>query len=183
MTAQNLIDTSQHSTSLTISRASNLSLSSPSHSQRQVGVGLERSVSKRAKRSIFQRSVCAMEWSLTLLEAQLVALKIPPHCHNLYVNLPITVLTQPDTFLRLLRLPAAPLNIEIDPARFLALSDCKTAGRSQRLLRSEEGHGIWLDDIDEAIVQPFCPAGCVSRHKNRQEVLAFTRHPCAPGSW
>lgn len=37
-------------------------------------------------------------WSLTLLEAQLAALKNTPHGHNLFINLPITVLTEPASF-------------------------------------------------------------------------------------
>ncbi|MDU6060973.1 MAG: EAL domain-containing protein [Enterobacter sp.] len=62
-------------------------------------------------------------WSLTLLEAQLAALKNTPHGHNLFINLPITVLTEPASFQRLIRLPCVPLNIElVDLAAFLALS-------------------------------------------------------------
>ncbi|WP_447842692.1 EAL domain-containing protein [Enterobacter cloacae] len=157
MTAQNLIDTSPSLHHLShdiagIKLEPIIALSS----QRQVGVEVLSVLSAREQSEAFFNDRSA-EWSLTLLEAQLVALKNTPHCHNLYVNLPITVLTQPDTFLRLLRLPAAPLNIEIvDPARFLALSDTKRQDVHQRLLQlRREGHGIWLDDIDEAIVQPF----------------------------
>jgi len=97
------------------------------------------------------------EWSISLLEAQLAALKNTPRGHNLFINLPITVLTESAPFQRLIRLPGAPLHIEIvDPATFLALS----AAQKQRVIENlmqlrNRGHAVWLDDVDEILVQSF----------------------------
>ncbi|MGF6100871.1 EAL domain-containing protein [Enterobacter sp. A4] len=95
------------------------------------------------------------DWSIRLLEAQLAALKNTPRGHNLFINLPITVLTEPASFQRLIRLPAAPLNIEIiDPAAFLALSaEQKQRAIQNLLLLRKQGHAIWLDDVDDVLVQ------------------------------
>lgn len=96
-------------------------------------------------------------WSLTLLEAQLAALKNTPHGHNLFINLPITVLTEPASFQRLIRLPCVLLNIElVDLAAFLALSVAQKQRVVQNLQQlSRQGHAIWLDDIDDVLVQSF----------------------------
>jgi len=94
---------------------------------------------------------------MTLLEAQLAALKNTPHGHNLFINLPITVLTEPASFQRLIKLKNTPLNIEIvDPPVFLTFSAAQkqSAIQNMRTLR-QQGHSIWLDDIDEIIIQPF----------------------------
>lgn len=157
MTAQNLIDTSPGLQHLSQDIAGiKLEPVVALSSQRQVGVEVLSVLSAAEQSEAFFTDRSA-EWSIALLEAQLAALKKAPHCHNLYVNLPITVFTQPDAFQRLIRLHAAPLNIEIvDPARFLALSDAKRQDVLQRLQQlRRQGHGIWLDDIDEVTVQPF----------------------------
>jgi len=97
------------------------------------------------------------DWSIALLEAQLAALKNTPHGHNLFINLPITVLTEPASFQRLIRLSAAPLSIEIvDLASFLALP----VAQKQRVIQNlqqlrKQGHAIWLDDVDEVLAQSF----------------------------
>lgn len=50
--------------------------------------------------------------------------KNPFPCDNLFINLPITVLTIPEMFQRLLQLNSPPLNIElVEPASFFSLSD------------------------------------------------------------
>ena len=97
------------------------------------------------------------DWSITLLEAQLATLKNTPHGHNLFINLPITVLTEPTSFQRLIRLSCVPLNIEfVDPASILALSVAQKQFVVQNLHQlSRRGHAIWLDDIDDVLVQSF----------------------------
>jgi len=125
-------------------------------SLRQVGVEVLSvlSASRHAEDFFYDRSAL---WSITLLEAQLAALKNTPRNHNLFINLPITVLTEPASFQRLIRLPAAPLNIEIvDPAAFLALSVAQKQRVIQNLLLlRKQGHAIWLDDVDDVLVQSF----------------------------
>lgn len=97
------------------------------------------------------------EQSLMLLEAQLAALKNAVGCHNLFVNLPISVITVAETYQRLLALKCPPLNIEIvDPATVLTLSDPQRENVRRRLQRlRRHGHRIWLDDVDEALVRSF----------------------------
>ncbi|KUQ81067.1 MULTISPECIES: EAL domain-containing protein [Enterobacter cloacae complex] len=125
-------------------------------SLRQVGVEVLSvlSASRHAEDFFYDRSAL---WSITLLEAQLAALKNTPRGHNLFINLPITVLTEPASFQRLIRLPAAPLNIEIvDPVAFLALSVAQKQRVIQNLLLlRKQGHAIWLDDVDDVLVQSF----------------------------
>jgi len=125
-------------------------------SLRQVGVEVLSvlSASRHAEDFFYDRSAL---WSITLLEAQLAALKNTPRSHNLFINLPITVLTEPASFQRLIRLPAAPLNIEIvDPVAFLALSVAQKQRVIQNLLLlRKQGHAIWLDDVDDVLVQSF----------------------------
>ena len=60
-------------------------------------------------------------------------------------------------FQRLLQLNSPPLNIElVEPASFFSLSDPARLRVSCALQQlTARGHRIWLDDIDEAIVQPF----------------------------
>jgi len=92
------------------------------------------------------------DWSaaraLMLLEAQIAALKNP---------VPITVLTIPDMFQRLLQLNSPPLNIElVEPASFFSLSDPTRLRVSCALQQlTAQGHRIWLDDIDEASGRAF----------------------------
>jgi len=97
------------------------------------------------------------DWSIALLEAQLGALKNAPHGHNLFINLPITVLTETASFQRLIRLPDVSLNIEIvDLASFLALTLVEKQHVVQNLRQlSRQGHAIWLDDVDDVTVQSF----------------------------
>lgn len=105
------------------------------------------------------------DWSaaraLMLLEAQIAALKTLS-CDNLFINLPITVLTIPEMFQRLLQLNSPPLNIElVEPASFFSLSDPARLRVSCALQQlTAQGHRIWLDDIDEASGRAFCPAAC-----------------------
>lgn len=71
-------------------------------------------------------------WSMTLLEAQLAALKKTPHGNNLFINLPITVLTEPASFQRLINLKNTSLNIEIvDLSAFLAFRRTEAARHSK----------------------------------------------------
>jgi len=95
--------------------------------------------------------------ALTLLEAQLAALKNSAEAKNLFINLPITVFTEHETFQRILQLSTPPLNIEIvEPAAFFSLAGRLRARVIQRLQQlARLGHRIWLDDIDEVLVQPF----------------------------
>ena len=125
-------------------------------SQRQVGVEVLSILSETQHSEDFFRHQSA-GWSMTLLEAQLAALKKTPHGNNLFINLPITVMTEPASFQRLINLKNTPLNIEIvDLSAFLAFS----AAQKQRVIQNlsklrEQGHSIWLDDIDETVIQPF----------------------------
>lgn len=101
------------------------------------------------------------DWSaaraLMLLEAQIAALKKTFPCDNLFINLPITVLTIPEMFQRLLQLKSPPLNIElVEPASFFSLSDPARLRVSCALQQlTAQGHRIWLDDIDEASGRAF----------------------------
>lgn len=125
-------------------------------SLRQVGAEVLSIMSDTQHSEAFFRRQSADE-SITLLKAQLDALKNTPHCHNLFINLPITVLTEAESFQRVIRLSGAPLNIEIvDLADFLALSVAQKQRVIQnlRLLR-RQGHAIWLDDVDEVLIQSF----------------------------
>lgn len=71
--------------------------------------------------------------------------------------MPITVLTIPEMFQRLLQLNSPPLNIElVEPASFFSLSDPVRQRVSCALQQlTARGHRIWLDDIDEASGQAF----------------------------
>nr|WP_230857845.1 EAL domain-containing protein [Enterobacter mori] len=95
--------------------------------------------------------------AIMLLEAQLATLKNALPCNNLFINLPITVLTMQATFQRLLQLKIPPLNIEIaDPANFFLLPEAirtRLISRLQQL--TAQGHRIWLDDVNEALVTSF----------------------------
>lgn len=95
--------------------------------------------------------------SLMLLEAQLRTLKNAHNSNNLFINLPITVLTVSKTFIQLMQLKSAPLNIEIvEPASFFCLSAGQRESVTRRLQQlSRQGHRIWLDDVDETVIQPF----------------------------
>ncbi|HDR2162262.1 TPA: EAL domain-containing protein [Enterobacter cancerogenus] len=97
------------------------------------------------------------EQSLRLLDAQLAALKNARNASNLFINLPITVFTRGDIFQQLLELNCPPLNIEIvDPGCLFSLSaelSARVARRLQQL--TMQGHRIWLDDVDEALIHPF----------------------------
>lgn len=157
MTAQNLIDTpprlqylSQDIVGIKLEPIVALT------SLRQVGVEV---LSVLADTRYSEDFFCdrSAEWSIRLLEAQLATLKNTPHGHNLFINLPITVLTEPASFQRLIRLPCVPLNIEfVDPAAFLALSVARKQLVVQNLQQlSRQGHAIWLDDIDDVLVQSF----------------------------
>ncbi|HDR2753868.1 MULTISPECIES: EAL domain-containing protein [Enterobacter] len=103
----------------------------------------------------FQRQSAVQ--SLMLLEAQLCTLKNALNCNNLFINLPITVLTVGKAFHQLMQLKSSPLNIEIvEPASFFSLSSGQRESVTHRLqLLSRQGHRIWLDDVDETVIQPF----------------------------
>ena len=126
------------------------------NARRRVGVEVLSVLSDTEHSEDFFRHQSA-EASLTLLEAQLAALKNTPHGNNLFINLPITVLTAPAPFARLINMKTAPLNIEIvDLPLFLALSAAQKQSVVNKLRQLQErGHSIWLDDIDETIIQPF----------------------------
>ena len=125
-------------------------------SLRRVGVEVLSVLSETQHSEAFFRLQSA-DWSITLLEAQLTALKNTPHCNNFFINLPITVLTEPDAFQRLSRIKCPPLNIElVDPSAFLTLSAAQRQTVTRSLLQLiRQGHGIWLDDIDETLIPPF----------------------------
>lgn len=95
--------------------------------------------------------------SLMLLEVQLRALKNARNGNNLFINLPITVLTVSKTFIQLMQLKSSPLNIEIvEPASFFSLSALQRESVTRRLQQlSRQGHRIWLDDVDETVIKPF----------------------------
>lgn len=97
------------------------------------------------------------EQALTLLAAQLATLNAIQPCSNLFINLPMTVFTAPKHVQQLLQMKTPPLNIEIvDPAHFLTLPPARQARAIARLKRLKmAGHRLWLDDVDEALVQPF----------------------------
>nr|WP_249428140.1 EAL domain-containing protein [Enterobacter asburiae] len=125
-------------------------------SLRQVGVEVLSVLSdmRHSEDFFYDRSA---DWSITLLEAQLATLKKTPQSHNLFINLPITVLKEQASFQRLIRLSDAPLNIEIvDVASFLALSVVQKQHVVQNLRQlNRQGHAIWLDDVDDVTVQSF----------------------------
>ncbi|MCW4781877.1 EAL domain-containing protein [Enterobacter chuandaensis] len=157
MTAQNLIDTpswldyfSQDIIGIKLEPIVALS------SQRQAGVEVLSILSATQCSEDFFRHQSA-GWSMTLLDAQLAALKNTPHGNNLFINLPITVLTEPASFQRLIALKTGPLNIElVDSPVFLTFPAAQKQSVIQNLLQlKEQGHRIWLDDIDEIVVQPF----------------------------
>lgn len=95
--------------------------------------------------------------SLMLLEVQLRTLKNALNGNNLFINLPITVLTVSKTFIQLMQLKSSPLNIEIvEPASFFCLSAGQRESVTRRLQQlSRQGHRIWLDDVDETVIKPF----------------------------
>ncbi|MCK7228961.1 EAL domain-containing protein [Enterobacter asburiae] len=157
MTAQNLIDTpprlqyiSQDIVGIKLEPIVALT------SLRQVGVEVLSVLSdmRHSEDFFYDRSA---DWSITLLEAQLATLKKTPQSHNLFINLPITVLKEQASFQRLIRLSDAPLNIEIvDVASFLALSVVQKQHVVQNLRQlNRQGHAIWLDDVDDVTVQSF----------------------------
>lgn len=97
------------------------------------------------------------EHALDLLHAQVTALKNRIPWHNLFINLPITLLTEEDLFRRLLPLPGPGANIEIvEPALLLSLPHALRARAIENLhILARRGCRIWLDDIDEAQIQGF----------------------------
>ena len=123
---------------------------------RRVGVEVLSVMSPTQQSEVFFRRQSAGRL-FTLLEAQRAALKNSPACNNLFINLPITVLTVPENFQRLLRMDGAPLNIEIvEPAQFLTLTGAQQREVIQRLKRlTLQDHRIWLDDVDETLAQRF----------------------------
>lgn len=125
-------------------------------SSHRIGVEVLSVLSPTLQSEDFFREQSA-EQSLMLLEVQLSVLKNALACHNIFINLPITVLMVPDLFQRLLQLRSPPLNIEIvDPVDFFTLSDTQRQGVAQRLKQlTMKGHRIWLDDVDDSVVQPF----------------------------
>ncbi|EUM07518.1 EAL domain-containing protein [Enterobacter sp. E12] len=125
-------------------------------SSHRIGVEVLSILSPALQSEDFFREQSA-EQSLMLLEVQLGVLKNALACNNIFINLPITVLMVPELFQRLLQLRSPPLNIEIvDPVDFFTLSDTQRQGVAQRLKQlTMKGHRIWLDDIDETVIQPF----------------------------
>jgi hypothetical protein len=62
----------------------------------------------------------------------------------------------------------APLNIEIVDLLFLALSAAQKQSVVNNLRQlQEQGHAIWLDDIDDSQCSRFYPVDSVKRHQNR----------------
>lgn len=94
---------------------------------------------------------------LTLLEVQLATLKNTRYANDLFINLPITVFIEPESFARILPLMNAGQNIEIvEPGSFFQLS----VELRQRVTRHWEmlvdrGCHIWLDDVNTALIRPF----------------------------
>jgi hypothetical protein len=103
---------------------------------RQVGVEvLSVLADTRHSEDFFDRSA---GWSLTLLEAQLAALKIRRTVIT-FINLPITVLTEPASFQRLIRLPCVPLNIELVDLAAFALRRAEAARGSESAAAEQTG--------------------------------------------
>ncbi|MEH0886220.1 EAL domain-containing protein [Enterobacter sp. UNJFSC 003] len=123
---------------------------------RPVGAEVLSMLSPQVHSERFFRDQSAAQ-SLMLLEAQLAALKNTSVCNNLFINLPITVITVQETFQRLLQLKSPPLNIEIvEPATFLSLPGTQRECVVRRLQHlTMIGHRLWLDDVDEALVRAF----------------------------
>lgn len=94
---------------------------------------------------------------LTLLEIQLAALKNTRYANDLFINLPITVFIEPESFARILPLIHPGQNIEIvEPGTFFQLP----AELRQRVARHwgmlvDRGCHIWLDDVNTALIRPF----------------------------
>lgn len=100
------------------------------------------------------------EQALALLQVQCETLKNHFPWHNLFINLPITLLTEVDLFHQLLPLPGPGANIEIvEPAQLLSLP-CTSRIRAIEHLHLLSGRGcrIWLDDVDEAQIHGFIDA-------------------------
>lgn len=94
---------------------------------------------------------------LTLLEAQLAALKNTRYANDLFINLPITVFIEPESFSRILPLLNAGQNIEIvEPGSFFQLP-AETRERVTRhwWMLAERGCRLWLDDVNTASIHPF----------------------------
>ncbi|WP_313773837.1 EAL domain-containing protein [Enterobacter huaxiensis] len=125
-------------------------------SSRTVGVEVLSVLSPHLQSECYFHDQSAVQ-SLMLLEAQLATLKKARTGDNLFINLPITVLTVPEIFRRLLQVACRPLNIEIvEPASFLSLSAALRARAFRHMQQlSAEGHRIWLDDVDEALASSF----------------------------
>ncbi|MFN1130374.1 EAL domain-containing protein [Lelliottia nimipressuralis] len=102
----------------------------------------------------------SVKQSLRLLELQLAMLKNTLYAKNLFINLPITVLSDPESFARILPLLNAGQNIEIvEPSALFRLP----APMRERVTRHwwtlvERGCHLWLDDVNTASVRPFL--GC-----------------------
>lgn len=97
------------------------------------------------------------EESLALLQAQLATLKNRLPDANLFINLPITLLTETELFRRVLPLLSPGINIEIvDPDSLFSLPAASYHRVVQRLHLLDRRHcRIWLDDIDETQIQRF----------------------------
>ena len=125
-------------------------------SSRTVGVEVLSVLSPHLQSECYFHDQSAVQ-SLMLLEAQLATLKKARTGDNLFINLPITVLTVSKTFIQLMQLKSSPLNIEIvEPASFFSLSALQRESVTRRLQQlSRQGHRIWLDDVDETVIKPF----------------------------
>ncbi|WP_230352304.1 EAL domain-containing protein [Lelliottia sp. WAP21] len=97
------------------------------------------------------------EQSLALLKAQLASLKNHFPDENLFINLPITLLTETEFFRRVLPLLSPGINIEIvDPDNLFSLPAASYQRVVQRLdSLARRRCRIWLDDIDETQIQRF----------------------------
>ena len=97
--------------------------------------------------------------TLTLLETQLAALKNTAYNDNLFINLPITVFVETESFARILPLLGVGHNIEIvEPHSFFLLPAESRACVTQRLqILSERGCRIWLDDVNDSVIRAFLP--------------------------
>lgn len=125
-------------------------------SLRQTGVEVLSILTPAQQSEDFFRDRSA-EQSLMLLEVQLAVLKKALVRDNIFINLPITVLTRPVIFQRLTKIQSSTLNIEIvEPAALLRLPTAQRKTVIERLLELRtQGHRVWLDDVDEVLVQPL----------------------------
>lgn len=99
----------------------------------------------------------SVKQSLRLLELQLAMLKNTLYAKDLFINLPITVFSEPESFARILPLLNAGQNIEIvEPGSFFLLSaELRERVTRHWWLLADRGCRLCLDDVSTASIRPF----------------------------